>query len=496
MNAKEGVDLPSLTVNYPGYVERSNLQIPRDSLWVREAEANQVLNGRSLVVLRRLFLTLFVGSIALWVARPLGIIACIGLALYALRGSRQSVEALGLLALLLLGNKAIYPGEVTLFRWVILFAACGRVAWDSMFGSYNSKEVLPLLLPLGLLATWSLLGAAVVSALPWLSVLKTTSFIVGVFTILISFHRTAHLVPYWRSWFFTLFLFILVGSVLAYPLGLGYLRTQHGGFQGIMQHPMTLGPIVASVGAWLGGSFLMSSKSTSPWVSGGAATVAVLLTYLSLSRTAALVLGAGFLLALASMVFSRGGASSWGNLLNQKVTLLLLALLCAVVAFAPQLQQATIDFVNKDGAEFQGTSELFQESRGALVQKSIDNYKKSPIIGVGFGIPSDLSRVGRQLETVGGIPVSVSSEKGFMPTAILEEVGTFGFVLVIWFLFILMKYVLQWGSFEVVWLLWASLLVNVGQAIFFSIGGPGFFMWLMIGFCFAQAIWERRKHQQ
>jgi hypothetical protein len=86
-----------------------------------------------------------------------------------------------------------------------------------------------------------------------------------------------------------------------------------------------------------------------------------------------------------------------------------------------------------------------------------------------------------------GVPVSASSEKGFMPTAMLEEVGLFGTLLVVLIMLAISIPVLRLGRFPVVWTYFAALLINVGAAVFFSLGGVGFFMWLMIGFCYGQA---------
>lgn len=461
-------------------------------IWHKDVDQLSEENGGLVpVLLFRFFVFLVASSAMLAVIGPLGQVAFVALAIHALRGAKQSVEALGLLGLLLLGSKAIYPDGVGLFRWVILFCAFGRVMWDSLVNQEISPVPEKILGVIGLLSIWVLVGAYLVSPVPVLTILKLISFVVGVVAIIVSFYRTFDLIPYWYSWFFTLFVFSLLGSVVMAPLGLGYLRTTQG-FQGIFQHPMTFGPIAASISAWLAGLYLVCNRG-GMWRFLGFSCLAALFVYTSLSRTAALALGGGFLLALIASAFRRDVEQPLQFLFSAKVMTIVGFMVSVGVVFAPQLGRAIQDFVAKDGVQGDPT-ELFEESRGSLVARSMANFSVSPLLGIGFGVPSDLRRLNQHLETVAGIPVSASSEKGFMPSAVLEEIGVGGALITIWLLALLIRPVIHWGGFPAIWLLFASVLVNVGQAVFYSIGGPGYFMWLMIGLCYARACWGKEKY--
>jgi hypothetical protein len=41
------------------------------------------------------------------------------------------------------------------------------------------------------------------------------------------------------------------------------------------------------------------------------------------------------------------------------------------------------------------------------------------------------------------------------------------------------------------WMYWTTLAINGGAAVFFSLGGLGLVMWILIGFCYSQAVARR-----
>src|SRR5690606_17497271 len=71
----------------------------------------------------------------------------IAIAITSLRGSRQALESMTLLAFLLIVNKAVAPVDISAFRWLVLFAAFGRVMWDSfMMGGKQTPFVAVIIL--------------------------------------------------------------------------------------------------------------------------------------------------------------------------------------------------------------------------------------------------------------------------------------------------------------------------------------------------------------
>ena len=80
-----------------------------------------------------------------------------------------------------------------------------------------------------------------------------------------------------------------------------------------------------------------------------------------------------------------------------------------------------------------------------------------------------------------GIPVSAPVEKGFLPTAILEEIGMLGTVLFLIFIAFLTNAVVEGSDIRWAGMYFGCLFVNVGEAVFFSVGGIGLLYWLLIG---------------
>ncbi len=79
-----------------------------------------------------------------------------------------------------------------------------------------------------------------------------------------------------------------------------------------------------------------------------------------------------------------------------------------------------------------------------------------------------------------GIPISAPVEKGFLPAAILEEVGIVGTIFFIYLIFILTKLVVRSKNIHICCLYFSCLFINIGEAVFFSIGGIGIFFMLLI----------------
>jgi hypothetical protein len=159
-----------------------------------------------------------------------------------------------------------------------------------------------------------------------------------------------------------------------------------------------------------------------------------------------------------------------------------------IVGFG-RIGQAAADFVLKD-EQLAAPGELFTLSRGDKVDRSLENFRDAPVLGVGFGTPSDVTLLSARREMVYGIVVSASSEKGFLPTAVLEEIGLFGAAFVTLILIAMALPVHRRGSFGVIWVFWAALIKNVGDSVFLSLGGFGLLMWLFAAFAYNQSVAE------
>ena len=106
------------------------------------------------------------------------------------------------------------------------------------------------------------------------------------------------------------------------------------------------------------------------------------------------------------------------------------------------LRLETFDFINnflrKNSAEeFNNIYETYLQSRNILIEPMIDNINKNFTTGIGFGVASSLSTANIQLDRFFNLPIWMSVEKGTIYIAISEELGIFGFILFVLWIFIL-----------------------------------------------------------
>ena len=200
------------------------------------------------VVIGVWFLLLTILTVFLWIVPIAGSVVCLLMAVYALRGTRQYIEMLALLAFLLILGK----GDISLGRWIVLLAAALRMLYETFRYNQPMPRIINYLL-LFSIAVFVL--SFIVSPFPTISIFKLISFTIGVGTVLIGFYRTRHLSDYWFSCLFTLGIFILFASLPLYGSVLGYLRNGIG-FQGILTHPQTFGPVLAPMTALFAGLYL------------------------------------------------------------------------------------------------------------------------------------------------------------------------------------------------------------------------------------------------
>jgi hypothetical protein len=111
----------------------------------------------------------------------------------------------------------------------------------------------------------------------------------------------------------------------------------------------------------------------------------------------------------------------------------------------------------------------------------IQNIQDNPVTGIGFQLASIPKRLQVVTDPYLGLPIQAPVEKGNIFTAIVEENGILGAIGFIIFLFILAKRAKRNKPIEILALFTAALATNIGEATFFSFGGMGLFIWLIIG---------------
>lgn len=114
-------------------------------------------------------------------------------------------------------------------------------------------------------------------------------------------------------------------------------------------------------------------------------------------------------------------------------------------------------------------------SRRGLIEFSWQNFLASPVYGIGFGVSK--TEAFRRDATYFTAP----SEKGFIPTAILEEGGLLGTATFLLFIALFSRDLKRERNMLGLIMFWSFLLTNFGEVTFFAPGGAGSFGWIMVG---------------
>ncbi len=409
------------------------------------------------------------------------------LVMYAWRGPEASLQALTLMFIVINLNPGLFPasGQGLSLRWLILFSAFGQLIWGSVFR--DARWPLNFVAVLVLYAAVVICLSVLSSRLPAVSIFKSIAFCLGSVTVLTCFYRTRDLRHRWLSWFFTIYIVVLACSLPLYFTPTGFF-TNGRGFQGIMSHPQTFGPIMTPMTAALS-ALLFFRQSRSMLVAGGA-LVGLFAIYASQSRTALLMYAVSLLITascwlLRSRRFHRQGS----GIFSPGLKLIGFVVCCVVLVQKGDAVGAAIErFLLKQNENAQSHS---FEVRMSMLDRQMENFYSAPMTGIGFGLPSNVDDWTSLSQGFMGIPTGFPVEKGFLPSAVLEETGIIGMVLFIVLIGFLLIRVLGHGAFPHVALILACVLANTGEMVFFSFGGPGLYYWLLMGFAYTQSIRPR-----
>lgn len=303
--------------------------------------------------------------------------------------------------------------------------------------------------------------------------------------------------------------FFILGSVVSIPFpsigrsmvimrAIGYnqaidVSELSGLFNGVTWHSQTLGPAVAMLNAFVLSDYLCSFKRKNTLYRVLLISVPVLV-YMSSSRTAFFA----YVISILSTVFffmgeRRVAASKRSRILMNVVFAVLAAFLFLV--FRPHgmerleaFLRKTQEIENMDRGE--SLTDSIMKSRMGLIEQGMENFRESPMIGNGFQVSKAMEEYDMS-ET--GLLLSAPIEKGVLPVMVLEEGGIIGGVLLIAFLVALyVKYQkLQFTCFLSTFTVF--LVLNSGEASFFSTSGGGGILWMI---CFCAMLMDIHRHRR
>lgn len=393
----------------------------------------------------------------------------------ALIGPKQAIQALMVATLVAYGNTGIIKASATegvLLR-LVLIAAVVRLV-PTMRGSD-----LRLVWPVWLFSIVEAFSSIQESPAVTISLMKVAEFICGVTAVLIAYnHVKPSQLASLHRWLITLGLTVIGISGLMLLQG-GVALGGDGGLQGLLNQPQALGIFMAPFAAWaITGVLLMKQRSSRLEL-----LIALLLTaliILSKARTAGFGAGAAVLVVLVSRALGRRrqGQATLGK------PLLVICLACGLLAVLAvttgQVSSVLAAYAYKGSAgKAQNLNEAFYESRGGGALGEWNDFLRKPLLGNGFGVyPDGEFRSG--VFYFDGIPISAPVEKGFLPTAILQEGGALGGGLLTLIIALLCRR--AWRNTDLRWraMFVACLAINAGECVFMSPGGIGMFDWLLL----------------
>jgi hypothetical protein len=391
---------------------------------------------------------------------------------YALLGRTQAIQALALSWLFTMLSPGIAPAPTaaSIGRYAVIAAAALSILLRIKPGE-SSFRVSPLVLYTLVLGVFLVFHSLYFSAAIDISVLKAVSWTVVVATL---FAAWAGLNDDARSTlerqlFGGLIVLVLVSLPFALT-GTGYL-TNGTGFQGILNQPQAFGMTVAFLGGWLAGRLLGSRQP--PWRETALLGLCLVLILMSEARTAGLALVLGVM--AASVASSRLSGIPVRKMLpglsSRRLHGLALMAVIGLVLGAPLLSDRLEIYFSKRS----GSTDLLEAadaSRGELVDAMLENIEKHPLTGIGFGIASDPTAMKIDRDPLLRLPTGAAVEKGVLPFAVTEELGILGAVLILAWIWMLIRRGAKSGVFALS-VLAIVLLTNFGEATLFSAGGMG-----------------------
>jgi hypothetical protein len=419
------------------------------------------------------------------------------LAVYALLGLRQSIQALFLAFLIKSLNPAIFISvdSTALFHWIVLYTSAAKI----LITSCNKKVIPKAFLSTASLCYFAFFVSSISGFSPFISLLKLTSFILFSVTTVTVIYILRKDVNYWLSWLFSIYLFVCVTSLPFINSPAGYAAKGNGLFQGILAHPQLYGifcsPFVS----------LLVWKTITDKEGFRKNSLTILSTALGLfaifSSGARTSLFASILsIFISPILFALFRTKELKRILLSRKAILVYTTATLIYLFSFSLglndnfHSSINSFVNK-GRHYESFDKLAEDSRGSIIQKSLDNFYNYPLIGIGFGLPSDYKNFEATVG-VGGIPLSIPTLKGSLPSAVLEETGIVGSLAFVFFLSSSCRYISLNAGLPILSLYLTIFFVNLGESNILSFGGVGQYFWFLIAISFAYAsLGQRLKNQ-
>ncbi|BAB74560.1 O-antigen ligase family protein [Anabaena sp. FACHB-709] len=439
-------------------------------------------------ILWNIFVYLILLIFILFLFPSLTPIIFIGLGIYSLFGINQSIQSILIAFLIKSLNSGLFNNieNFAKFHWIVLYVASIKILVVCLHKKIVPKKFLVQISSCYLV----LFSISLFSLYPVISYLKLANFIFFSFSLVSGIHIVKKDVSYWLSWLFTLYLFVCTISLFLLGSPLGYF-TKNGLFQGILDHPQLFGIFCSPFISLLVFQININKSNILIFY---AIFIGIFSIFHSGTRTALLAVLASVITSIILFAIFKPNFLLRLQIHCRKQQLLYIFSIIIIILTSLSLSLFNLNetllspvnnFLNK-GRYYESFDRLAEDSRGNVIEKSLNNFYNYPITGIGFGIPSDyeMFEIGEGIE---GVPISVPTLKGSLPSAILEETGIIGTIAFILFLFSSIKYFIDNSNMSILSLYLSCFFVNLGEFNIFSFGGAGQYFWFFIAIAFAFA---------
>ena len=247
-------------------------------------------------------------------------------------------------------------------------------------------------------------------------------------------------------------------------------------FCGVLNQSQALSPLLTCAFAWVLGDLLFVEDKFR-WQHVGLLVLAMPLLYLTRSRTALL----GVAVSLTIVYFYLPGRLALDGRMKRRLgsVLFLGVVALAIAVIVAEVESNAIsrwlrktDDVKTDQRSL---SEAFTGSRQGLIEMCMDDFRQSPVIGMGFQVAEYTKEYSGRNK---GLILTSPIEKGVIPIMILGETGIVGAGVFIMFLMSFYFGCVNRRLFLTIMMMAVLLSLNMGEATFFSPGGVGGPEWI------------------
>lgn len=411
-----------------------------------------------------------------------GNIACyVFLFAWALRSPQDAIKAVSVSGLIIMASDFfVTHGELIAPLKFLLLGVAGFTILQSVKDPLTRGFLVCLLLFGAVCALLSLYNGYFVPV----SLLKIASFTYGAFCLLAIVQVRGNLAPELLEWAFALTLVVVALSCAALAIGVGdgaydtVWGFRFSGYRGVFSHPQTLGAMACILAV-----FLTSLLLFVDFPRRHLAVIMLLglfvLLYLSEARIGLLGFGLAMGVTLALVGFSQKPVDE-AELLHRYQATFVAAVVFAVLtlmlleSFTGSVSQGTTQFLAKGKSVDRITADFLLSAREEQIYRNWRVFKTSPWTGIGFG--TDTTPWWQRSASL----FSASTEKGFLPTAILAEIGLIGTAFFLGFLVSLYSFVIRERRYLGLALFTGYLVVNLGEMMFFAFGGMAMLCWPLV----------------